>query len=227
MAATVILEEQIEIPLDLRSLSDFRRWALSTGFPERGKGRIDYIAGRIEVNMSPEDFFCHGTLKTEITGVLYQQVKQNGCGYLVTDSTRVSSIEGDLSAEPDIVFISHETLASGRARLVPKAGGAPGRYVEIEGAPDLIVEIVSDGSVAKDTQRLPEAYFKAGVGEFWLADARHESPIFRIHQRGATAYQPVEPDADGFQQSAIFGCGFRLDGTRDPQGNWRFDLCSR
>ncbi len=224
MATTVILEERIEIPLDLRSLSDFRRWAMSSDFPERGKGRVDYIAGRIEVNISPEDFFCHGTLKTEITGVLYQQVKQDNRGHLVTDSTRVSSIEGDLSAEPDIVFISHETLSSDRARLVPKAGGAPGRYVEIEGAPDLIVEIVSDGSVTKDTRHLPEAYFKAGVREFWLADARHETILFQIHRRGATAYQPVAPDADGFQPSAILGCGFRLDGARDPHGNWRFDL---
>jgi Uma2 family endonuclease len=54
--------------------------------------------------------------------------------------------------------------------LVPKAGAEPGRYIDVEGPPDLIVEIVSDTSVAKDTRRLPEAYFRAGVAEFWLAD---------------------------------------------------------
>jgi hypothetical protein len=32
-------------------------------------------------------------------------------------------------------------MRSGRVRLVPKAGDKPGRYVEVEGAPDLIVEI--------------------------------------------------------------------------------------
>jgi Uma2 family endonuclease len=58
-------------------------------------------------------------------------------------------------------------LDSGRARFVPKAGAEPGRYVEVEGPPDLIVEIVSDASVAQDTHRLPEAYVRAGVTEFW------------------------------------------------------------
>jgi len=52
--ATVLLEdrEQIEIPT-IHNLAEFRRWALSEDFPERG--RIDYIAGKIEVDMSPED----------------------------------------------------------------------------------------------------------------------------------------------------------------------------
>ena len=66
LATSVIFEEQIEVPLRWRSLADFRRWAASDEFPE--KGRIDFIAGRIEVDMSPEDLFCHGTLKSELAG---------------------------------------------------------------------------------------------------------------------------------------------------------------
>jgi Uma2 family endonuclease len=220
--ATVVFEEQVEIPLELRSLADFRRWATSDGFPEHG--RIDYLAGRIEVDMSPEEVFCHGTLKSEIHGTLYHLVKHRDLGHLFVDSTRISSVEGDFSAEPDIVFVSHEALASGRVRLVAKAGGEPGRYVELEGAPDLIVEIVSDSSVTKDTRRLPEAYFKAGVPEFWLADARRGPLVFRIHRRGESGYEAVPVDSEGFQQSAVFGCHFRLDGRLDAQKHWAFDL---
>jgi Uma2 family endonuclease len=222
MAATIVLEERLEIPLDLRSLADFRRWAASEVFPERG--RIDYLAGRIEVDMSPEDIFCHGTLKSEIHGTLYQLVKSRNLGYLFVDRTRVSSAEADLSAEPDIVLVTHGTLAAGRVRLVAKAGGEAGRYVELEGAPDLVVEIVSDASVVKDTQRLPEAYFNAGIPEFWLADARREPLVFRIHERGPLAYRAVEPDSEGFQHSTAFGCGFRLEGRRDARKCWTFDL---
>lgn len=225
MASTVVFEEQVEIPLDLRSLAEFRRWALSDGFPERG--RIDFLAGRIEVDMSPEDFFCHGTLKVELIRVLSQRVKDASSGHLVTDRTRVSCPDADLSAEPDIVFVSNETLETGRARLVAAATGEPGRYVELEGAPDLVVEIVSDRSVVKDTHRLPEAYFKAGVREFWLADARSEPLVFLIHHRGKTSFQAVEPDSEGFQSSPVSGRRFRLDGRRDPQGNWTFDLRER
>jgi len=222
MATTVLFEEQVEVPLGIQSLADFRRWALGDDFPE--KGRIDYIAGRIEVDMSPEDFFCHGTLKTEIARVLGNLVKAETLGHLVIDSTRVSSPEADLSAEPDIVFISHETLKSGRARLVPKAGGEAGRYVEIEGPPDLVVEIVSDTSVKKDTERLPAAYYRAGVREFWLADARGREILFLIHHRQAAGFQPAGQDADGFQLSAVFDRRFRLDAARDPQGHLMFDL---
>jgi len=225
VAGSVIFEERVEIPLSLRSLDDFRRWAQSEGFPEQG--RIDYIAGKIEVDMSPEDLFCHGTLKTEILGVLYRRVKQEALGHLFTDSTRVSCPQADLSAEPDVVFVSHQSLRVGRVRLVPGAGEEPGRYVELEGAPDLIVEIVSDSSVGKDTRRLPEAYAKAGVPEFWLADARCDPVVFRIHELGDAGYQTVPADADGFQRSALFGSRFRLDGRRSAEGYWAFDLHER
>jgi len=225
MATTVAFEEQIEIPMDLRSLADFRRWALSDDFPERG--RIDYISGRIEVDMSPEDFFTHGTLKTEIIHVLLGRVKRLKLGHLVSDRTRISSVEGDVSAEPDVVFLSRESLRSGRARLIPKASGEPGRYVEVEGAPDLVVEIVSDTSVVKDLRRLPPAYFRAGVREFWQADARGDELLLQIHTPGETAFQPVETDADGFQSSQVFGCAFRLDRERDEEDHWVYDLLVR
>ena len=73
MANAVLIEDQIQVPLHLRTLDDFRQWALSDSFPQRG--RIDFIAGMIEVEMAPEDLFCHGTLKTEIITVLGERVK--------------------------------------------------------------------------------------------------------------------------------------------------------
>ena len=174
--------------------------------------------------MSPEDFFCHGTLKSEIAGVLYLLIKQGRLGHLVIDATRVSSPEADLSCEPDIVFVSQQSIDAGRVRLMPKAGGLPGRYVEIEGAPDLIVEVVSDTSVEKDTRRLPPAYFRAGVREFWLADARGQRPTLVVHHRGPSAFVPADRDPDGFQPSLVFARRFRLDSTWEQPGNWAFDL---
>ena len=169
MASSVIFEERVEIPY-FHSLAEFRAWALSDDFPERG--RIDYIGGRIEVDMSPENLFFHGSIKTEVVRVLGNIVRSAGGGYLFSDRTRVSSPDADLSAEPDVVYLSAETIDSGRVRLVPSAGGEPDSYVELEGAPDLVVEIVSDSSVAKDTKRLPISYWRAGIAEF--ADLRRQ-----------------------------------------------------
>ena len=56
-------------------------------------------------------------------------------------------------------------IDEGRVRLIPKATGETGRFVEVEGSPDLVIEIVSDSSVNKDTWRLPKAYFDAGLSE--------------------------------------------------------------
>jgi Uma2 family endonuclease len=221
-ATSVIFQELIEVPLTMRSLADFRQWALSDDFPETG--RIDFVAGKIEVDMAPEEFFCHGGVKTEFARVLSHRVKKERLGYLQIDRTRISCPQADLSVEPDIVVISYETFASGRARLVPKAGHHADRYIEVEGTADLVVEVVSDSSVKKDTRRLPEAYFLAGVREFWLADARGETPIFIIHRRGPDGFEPVAADADGFQHSSVLGCRYRLDAARDAAGNWEFDL---
>jgi len=224
MASSVIFEERVEIPY-FRSLAEFRAWALSDAFPERG--RIDYIGGRIEVDMSPENLFFHGSIKTELVRVLANIVQSAGGGYLFSDRTRVSSPHADLSAEPDVVYLSAETIDSGRVRLVPSAGGEPDSYVELEGAPDLVVEIVSDSSVAKDTKRLPISYWRAGIAEYWLVDVRGERLLFRIHARGANGYESAPADADGFQQSAVFDRRFRLERGRDARGRWVFDLQSR
>jgi Uma2 family endonuclease len=221
MATSVLFEEQVEIPF-VRSLADFRRWALSDEFPERG--RIDYLAGRIEVDMSPGGLFSHGTLKAAIVGALWQIVKRGGLGHLLTDRTRISCPAADLSVEPDVVFISDEALDSGRVRLVPKATGQADRYVEAEGPPDLVVEIVSDTSVAKDTQRLPKKYHQAGVPEFWLIDARGETLVFTIYHAKVKAYRAVPSDAEGFQRSVVFTTRFRLTRRRNASRRWVFDL---
>jgi len=221
MTAAILLEEQLEIPT-IRSLSDFRRWAMSEQFPERG--RIDFIAGCIEVDMSPEDLFRHGTPKTELIRVLAGLVKAEGLGELLSDRSRVTCPAADLSAEPDIVFVSEQSLQHGRVRLVPKVGAESDRYIEIEGAPDLTVEIVSDSTVRKDTVRLPRAYWRAGVGEFWLVDARRERLLFRIHRRGKSGWLVAKTDAEGFQASRVLGRRFRLTRRRRPQGRWIYDL---
>ncbi len=64
MATSISFQEQIEIPC-FGSLTEFRQWAASTEFPD--KVRVDYISGRIEVDLSPEDLFTHGNLKTKLS----------------------------------------------------------------------------------------------------------------------------------------------------------------
>jgi len=193
----IVLAEDVEIPLGIQDLADFRKWALSDDFPERG--RIDFLGNRIEVDMSPEDLFCHGSAKMEIGSVLYLHVQNQDLGFVFSDRTRISSPIAELSAEPDIVFLSHETLDENRARLVPKASGGEGRFVEIEGAVDLVVEL-------------------------WLVDARGENLQFHIHHRGESEFQSVAVDDDGFQFSEVLNRRYRLERLTSARGHWKYDL---
>jgi hypothetical protein len=219
--ASVIFEDRVEVPLGLTGLADFRRWSASPVFPETG--RIDFLAGTIEVDMSPEDIFCHGVLKAEVAAVLQRRIKVHGLGLLLIDSTRVVCAGADLSVEPDVVFVSQASIRDGRVRLVPKATGEPGRFVEIEGPPDIVVEIVSDTSVEKDTVRLPQAYHRAGVREFWTLDARVRPATFAIQRWTRDGFVPVTPVA-GMQWSEPLGCGYRLDSRGNALGAQDFDL---
>jgi len=220
--ATVLLEEQIEIPT-IQNLAEFRRWALSDDFPQRG--RIDYIAGKIEVDMSPEDLFTHGELKVEVSSEIKYRVKQLDLGHVYVDSARVSSLLGTLSAEPDVLVIAYSAIDEQRVSFVPKASGEKDRYVEIEGGPDLVVEIVSDSSVTKDTKRLPIAYYQAGVREYWLIDARGQEELsFQLLRRGNTAFEPTPADADGYQRSEVLDADYRLDRSRHKRGHWVYQL---
>jgi Uma2 family endonuclease len=108
-------------------------------------------------------------------------------------------------------------------RLLPGTGSSE-RWVEIEGGPDVVIEIVSDSSSTKDTVRLPPAYHRAGVREFWLIDARGKEIVFRIHRQGDTRFEPVALLPGGFQVSEVLGCRCRLDRKRDEQGHWTYDL---
>jgi len=223
MAAMVVFEDQLRIPF-VSSLAEFRRWVHSSEFPERG--RIDYLAGQIEVDMSPEDLFFHGTLKTAVAAAIFARVQRLRSGHVFTDRTRVTCPEADLSVEPDVVFLSDQAIDSGRVRLIPKVSDEPDRYIEIEGPPDLVVEIVSDTSVVKDTQQLPLDYYRAGVRELWLIDARPKQVQFSIFRRSRGRFACGKPTADHFQRSAVLRRAYRLE-RRHRRGRPVYELIER
>jgi len=219
--STILFEEQIEVPLGIASLEEFRQWARSDAFPERG--RIDYIAGRIEVDMQAEAMYSHGGVKAAILRVLLNIAWDEDLGEIYADRMRIASIPADLSAEPDVVYLSHETLDSGQVELVPKAN-RDDEFIEIQGSVDMVAEIVSDSSVVKDTRRLPFAYYDAGIREYWLIDARGDELVFQIQRRGSNAFEPASIDTEGFQTSTVFGRRFQLVRGRNRRGHWKYEL---
>jgi Uma2 family endonuclease len=207
--SVVLLDEDVRIPAGVHALEEFRRWCHGGQFPERG--RIDYLQGDVEVDMSPEDLFTHVTPKAAIAARLHALVVEGVRGAVFIDCTRVVSPAAGLSVEPDVVVVLLESMAAGRVRPVPSSPPRAGRYVELEGAPDLVVEIISDTSVSKDRKRLPGLYARAGVPELWLVDARGETPNLEIWTLGPSgAYACILPGPEAWTASPLLRCRFRL-----------------
>jgi Uma2 family endonuclease len=218
----VLDESHPRVPRAARRLEGFRAWARSDRFPKTG--RVDYVGGEVDIDMSPEDLQTHGTLKAALAAELFLLVAKPQHGYVFVDSTRVTSTDGDLSAEPDIVVALFSSLDAGRVRQVPSAQTVPGRFVELEGAPDLVVEIVSDSSEVKDTERLPAQYARAGIPELWLLDARGSEVRFEIRHLVKGTYQRVEPCAEGWVFSTLLQVPCRVTRQPAPHEGWLYAL---
>jgi Uma2 family endonuclease len=208
------------VPADAHTLTGFRAWARSDDFPEAG--RITFIGGELFVDMSGDELETHSKIKGEITFTLLGLNRETQLGIYYPDGVQISNPAADLSAIPVAVFITWDSLECGRVRLVPREG-APGQFIELEGTPDLVVEVVSDSSVAKDTNRLRQAYHRAGITEYWLIDARGEVLDFQLLQHRQTGYANA-PLRAGWRRSRVLGRGFRLERSRGRMNLWEYRL---
>jgi Uma2 family endonuclease len=214
--------EKLHIPASARSFEGFRRWTRSSRFPEQG--RIDYIGGRVEVDMSPEDLLKHGVVKVEIGAELQIRIGRENLGNVYIDRARVAFPPATLSTEPDVVVVLYESLDKGRVREIPRKNNEPESYIELEGAVDLVVEVISDGSVGKDRNRLPPQYAAAGVPELWLVDVRR-GLRFDLHVLETDGYRLLAPDADGWLRSPLIGpVRLRRERLRPDRWSYRLDV---
>ncbi len=208
---------KVRIPAQVLDLATFRRWAHSDEFPE--KGHVAYLAGEVWVDMSKEQF-SHNQVKGEVTSVLTALAKQGQLGRVFPDGYLLTNAEADLSTNPDGIFASTESLRSGRVRLV---AGAEEGYVELEGTPDMVLEVISPSSEEKDVEVMPKLYWQAGIPEYWLIDVRGDRLDFRILRRAAKGYAAVRARG-GWLKSAAFGRSFRLARQADALGYPQYTL---
>lgn len=218
MNTVVVGADSVHIPAWVVDLETFRRWVHSDEVPEQL--RVCYLNGEVWVDMSNEQYISHNDLKTDVNAVLRILVRTEGLGRYSSDGMLLTNLEANLSAGPDGVFVSHETLASKRVRLVE---GKKEGYVELEGTPDMVLEVVSAGSAKKDKVTLRDLYGKAGIVEYWLIDARGEQIEFDILRHTAKGYVAARKPG-GWVKSAVFGKSFRLASQILPDGNPEYAL---
>lgn len=212
--------QRVRVPAATRRHSGFRDWIKSSAFPERL--RATYASGQVIVEMSPEATETHNKVKSAITADLVQLVRSAQLGEVYSDGTLLTHVGAAISTEPDLLFATWDAFESGRLRLIEKANRRDD-YIELEGTPDLVVEIVSDFSQTKDLITLRDHYYAAGVSEYWIIDARGDTVHFQILSRTDESYTAVA-EATKPQTSRVLGRVFRIERARNRAGRWDYRL---
>jgi Uma2 family endonuclease len=216
--STIVIADQIRIPSWVNDLESFRRWARSDDYPERGW--VSFLNGEIWVDTSMEQLFTHNRVKTQFTIALGGLVEREELGYFFSDRVLLSNEGANLSTEPDGTFCSFGAIEGKRVSFVEAVEEG---YVEVEGTPDMVLEVVSASSVRKDTKILRNLYWRAGIPEYWLVDARKNSlqfDILRWTERGYSAARRTT----GWLKSKVFGRSFLLETKPDRLGHPQFFL---
>ena len=209
----VIVQGQIVIPDWVDDLETFCDWRLAEETPSRGE--IAFLDTSIWVDLSMEEFFTHNQVKAAFDFAIMSVVRATNQGRYVPDRMLLKSAKANLSAEPDGLFCTWESLKSQRLRLVDKPGQG---IMELEGSPDLVLEIVSKTSVEKDTLLLRDLYWKAGISEYWLVDVRDGKLSFDILQTTPEGFVATAA-AEGWISSKVLGKRFQLHQEADPLGH--------
>jgi Uma2 family endonuclease len=89
--------------------------------------------------------------------------------------------------EPDLIFIACSRLSIVKDRV-------------IDGPPDIVLEVFSPSTRAKDLNEKADLYARSGIPEYWQVDPRRRSIVVLSLVDGA--YRP-EPSTDGIARSRV------------------------
>jgi Uma2 family endonuclease len=152
--------------------------------------RYELIDG--DLYMAPGPTVAHQIVSKTIGGSLDRHVIDAGCGLMLYAPIDVVLGEGEQRSvvQPDILFVSNERMG-----IVMEN--------EVVGAPDLVIEILSPGTAARDTGIKRALYARGGVREYWIVDPALETvELFSptrgseriLHEPGDTVISAVVPE---------------------------------
>ncbi|MEM8556887.1 MAG: Uma2 family endonuclease [Bacteroidota bacterium] len=111
--------------------------------------------------MSPAPSFRHQRITWRLGAMLSDFVEEHELGIVVGGPIDVRLRE-DQAFQPDLLFVSHE-----RYDMLSERG--------LEGAPDLVVEVLSPSTGYYDLTAKRRVYEQSGVREYWIVDPLEET----------------------------------------------------
>ena len=149
--------------------------------PDDGR-RYEIIEGVLYVIAAPN--FDHQYTVGEIFAALRTYVRERQLGIVISAPFEVNLPDIAQPVQPDVLFVA--------AERAPRPGAE-----DFTGAPDLIVEVLSQSTARTDRLVKFGAYERAGVREYWLVDPRtHSVEVYSLSEEDtyemAGQYTPGE-----------------------------------
>jgi len=116
--------------------------------------RYEIVDGVLYMAPSPNEW--HQNAVFEIASYLRMHVKLTGLGRVYIAPFDIELNPGTV-VQPDVIVVLNHNLD----KIT---------FSRIIGAPDLVVEVSSPGTVGHDRERKQQSYARAGVPEYWIAD---------------------------------------------------------
>ena len=175
----------------MEAKSTRQRWTYAdfARLPSETSTRYEVIDGELVVTPGPTS--RHQRIIARLLSRLHVFVEENDLGEVFPGPLDVLFAEGDY-LEPDILFVRR-----GRSAVVTQRG--------VEGPPDLVVEILSPSTAARDRGIKLERYRLYGVPEYWVVDADERAiEIWKL--------------AEGASEPIVLGSADTLRWRPEPRG---------
>lgn len=144
--------------------------------------RYEIIEG--DLHMTPAPLTKHQMTLLNLTLKLHEFINKNSLGKCLIAPVDVVLSREDV-IQPDILFISKDRLGI----LTEK---------NVEGPPDLLVEVLSPSTKNWDREAKRKLYEHYGVREYWIVDP------------DAKTVEVLQMTDDGYRSYRVFACGTHL-----------------
>ena len=156
--------------------------------------QYELIGGKLILVPAPKTF--HQELSGELYSAIKEFVRKNSLGKVLFAPTDVLLSETE-KPQPDILFISKERL-----HIITE--------MYVQGAPDLVVEILSPSTGKNDKVKKSRMYYKHGVKEYWIVDPDHKTiEVFIPGEKNWNLFQSYD-DEDTLTSPLLSGLEIQL-----------------
>ncbi len=152
--------------------------------------RFELIDGEL-IPMAPSPSWLHQSSVGVIYRRMFDFVESEELGEVGVAPFDVVLAETDV-VQPDVFYVSRE-----RSHIITAAN--------IQGAPDLMVEVLSPSTAERDRNYKRELYERSGVGEYWMVDPFARSITVLILRNGKYVSHGVFREGDTLTSPTLAG----------------------